>query len=321
MTISIQDLYWVLDQQLSPTQKLLLCAIILHNNKTVGNKRFAQFTGALEMHVHNALEKLTDDKLIAWIGNAIVFTINNNIYKVINDDYTETSAVKKDNPVLDKARAKLEQMRMVGFVGEETAIFKFSLEYDKLCTQYMGKSRTSMPPAPRAAKASKNWECFKSAFNIVKDRQFNPILYLKAQFEVFAEKKHFGIMVPYPSMLSSKWAIGNYVNYIKTNISVGEDYKLLMTEEDTILETMKASHTLVQHVVQANPELSLQQCLMLSCDSLSPAYLACSKEYLQVVNSSEQPLDEDLVRLLVRFKNNPTYRDTVKRIYQEVIRV
>lgn len=315
-----RDIHWVLEQKLSPTQKLLLCAIIIHNNKAVGNKRFAQFTGAPELVVHNCLEKLTKDKLIAWIGNAIVFTINNNIYKVTNEDYEDEVVVaKKENPILDKARAKLEQMRMVGFVGEETAIFRFSLEYDKLFTQYMGKSRTSMPPAPRAAKASKNWSHFKNAFNIVKDRQFNPILYLKAQFEAFADKKHFGMMIPYPSMLASKWAIENYVNYIKANMVVGEDYKLLMSEEDTIKETMKASHVLVQHIVQANPELSLQQCLMLSCDSLSPVYLACSKEYLQIANASEQPLDEDLVRLLVRFKNNITYRDTVKRIYQEVI--
>ena len=306
----------------SETEKLFLLYIVFNDNTKVELKQLIGKLCSSVPKFNQVTAELQNKSIISVSADVFYYNLQNRLYQLTVEGFKLKSKtlVRKPSTLVDVARDKLNELRTTSFVGKSAAIYQLSLNYDKLYNEYTGKSRTSLPPVWQHAKNTKTYTAFERTLQLIKDRQFNSLVYLKAQFE--AMKKHskkFGLLYPYINMLYSQWAIDNYVWYVKSGVERGLTSNILTSEVDTLKNVIISSHNIFKNFQEANLELSKLQCLLMLQDNLSPVYLCCSKTFLHHITETDQELSSDIKTVLDRMGNNKEYRVKIKTVYKGIV--
>lgn len=309
---------WIFEEKLTLSQKVLLTYVVINTDKTVSIKDFANAAGLSTVELSTSLHLLATKGYLEYKNPLVKLPYKDTLYKVILSLETKPAIIKrKAHTKSDKARRKLENMRLTGFVGQELYIFAYSLEFDKLYVRYFKRTRVSLPPNSKLAKNSKNWWAFKSFYEFILRRGYNFQIYLKACFEAATTGK-FKIPL-YPVMLCSKWAENKYLNYAKNIMDSGMEEYAIKTETQLIYEVLKSSHILVTQFLKANSGTNRLQAILLAVDSISPLYLVNSKEYLKFINDTEQEYPEEVLKVLERYEKDSDYMNLTRNIFKKVI--
>jgi hypothetical protein len=307
----------VFNSTIKPNHKLILVALSyssnIHTSEISTNLKMTNSTFL------NLIQELIQTKLITVASKEIVFGYNNQEVRIQWPD-CNLGLMRKPriNDSITKARAKLEQMRLVGFVGEDSLVVKASRVYDNLMLKYTGKSTYSVPPNYFRALKSNNWVHFKRLQHLLADRQFPTLQYLEAQFKTMQTNGKGGKVYPYPAMLYSNWAINNYLSNVQENIAKQTDKTQFADETEIIKEVMQSSQGIVKQIMAANLGISELQAILVSHDSLAPIYLATHPDYLKHINRYEQEIPADVIRVLQRFSKDSKFKATIQKVKLEL---
>lgn len=314
---------WILDEDLPQLHKMLLLMIVRHTDTTVTQPTWLKLLKVNKNVFDTCLQSLCSQELINKVNSQLVLSYNGELFRVTTPDVTVRThtPVRKAKTLAERARHKLEMLRISGFVGVDLQIYKLATDYDKLVLKYTNKRKVSLPPNPPHAKKSSNWTYFKRLHELLVLNKYNTQLFLETQFQALSNdklSKNFGTVFPYPSMLSSAWAVRNYVDQVKQHVETETVATLLSNEYDLVREVLQSSHTIVNQMTEANTELSELQCLLMLQDNLSPLYLALNKTFLAFFNKHDLDLPEDLSKTLARLSSDKDYKAAVIKIHKEL---
>lgn len=306
---------------LGPYSKLVFLALNQQDQQKISHQAITQQLGIIKSQVIKSIQTLIESGFISREGQQLTCHYNQQTSFCYIEDLTFGPIRKARPAVLDsvtKAREKLNELRMIGFVGVDGLIAKLAREYDQLMIKYVNSSDFSLPPNFQRAIKSKNWIHFKRLHQLLTDRQFPSTLYLESQFKAMQSNKQAGKAHPYPGMLYSTWAINNYLTLVKDSQCRETSENLFMTEDSVIRQVLVSSFGIVRQLMSSNPELSQLQSILLSQDSVSPLFLALQPEYLKFMLKYEQETSDEVLRILLRFEKSPDFKKTAKIIFDEL---
>lgn len=309
----------IFDQDIKPNHKLILIALSKCDGLTYDTSWLASKLAMANSTLVRLMQELINSKNITIISKEVVFIYNEEESRSIWKDCTigRTRKPKSAKSVV-KAREKLEELRMIGFVGVDSLIARLGREYDRLMLKYTGSTSYSIPPNFFRATRSINWIHFKRLHNLLSERQFPSVPFIESQFRAMKHNSKAGKVYPYPAMLYSTWAINNYLTDVKDSIAREVSEDMFLEEIEVIRTVLESSLGIVNQLRQANDGISNLQAILLAQDSLSPVYLAVNKDYLKHLVTYEQEAPEDITRLLTRFERDPSFKRLVVKIISEL---
>lgn len=185
----------ILDPTIKPKHKMLLTAFSCLEQFT--SEELSRYTHIPTTTINNLTKEMMSEKLMMIANREIVFNYNG---EEVRCRWTNCQVGLIRRPrstdTITKAREKLEQMRLIGFVGDDIYVVRVSKEYDRLLLKYTGKSSVSIPPNFFRAIKSQHWIHFKRLHHLLIDRQFPTIPYLEAQFQAMRSNGKAGKVYP-----------------------------------------------------------------------------------------------------------------------------
>lgn len=322
MNFNLETIQLILsDTLLTPTQRLIILEFNRQASLDTSYTAICDHLVLSKANLTKSIKALIDKHYITRDNQALTCVYNNQSITCTLLDINFGPVRKARPAVLDsvtKARQKLDQLRMVGFVGIDGLIAKLSRDYDHMLVKFGGKNARSLPPNHQQALKSKNWIHFKRLYNLLVSRQFATEPYLETQFKALRGTGKNGLVFPYPAMLYSTWAINNYTSEVQERQVRGVSEDQFRDECEIIRDSFQSTHDIVVQLRTTWPELTKLQALLMSQDNLSPVYLAMCQDYLKFIVKFQQELPEDIARVLLRFESNKEFKAKVQQIFNEV---